>query len=192
MQHHRYILPSIVALLPRHPRLQILDAGCGSGVIASRLAGLGHDVTGVDSSPDGIRLARQAYPRVRYEVASVYDNLTGLAPAGGWDVVISSEVIEHLYAPGAFLRNMRLHMRGGGCAILSTPYHGYLKNLALSLANGWDHHFGVERCGGHIKFFSQHSLAAMLKEAGFSSPTFRNAGRAPLLWKSLVCRAFAQ
>lgn len=188
--HHAYLWPCIKALLPAAgSRLSVLDAGCGNGVIAARLQRLGHEVTGLDASPDGISVASKAFPGVRYAVASVYDDLAAMAPKGGWDVIIASEVIEHLYSPQAFLRNMLQCTRSGGFLIVSTPYHGYLKNLALCLLNAWDRHHRVWHEGGHIKFFSQRTLSDLLVQAGFEPPRFRNAGRAPLLWKSMVCRA---
>jgi len=77
----------------------------------------------------------------------------------------------------------------GGSIILITPYHGYLKNLALSLLNYWDKHHTVDWKGEHINFFSEKTLSKMLVEAGFPNITFNNAGRVPWLWESMVCRA---
>ena len=190
--HHAVVLPSILALLPRQDGLRILDAGCGNGFIAAQLAALGHHLTGVDTSVDGIQVARAAYPDVCYAVASVYDNLSSFMPSEGWDVIVSSEVIEHLYSPRAFLRNMHTHLRPGGSIVLTTPYHGYFKNLAISLLNGWDKHFTVDWEGGHIKFFSPKSLTKILCEVGFSDPAFRYVGRVPLFSKSMVCRAYTR
>lgn len=70
--------------------------------------------------------------------------------------------------------------------IVSTPYHGYLKNLALSLINGWDAHFGVHWDGGHIKFFSKKSLAAMATNAGFVKLKVFPVGRVAGLWKVMI------
>ena len=160
---HSYTLPAIRRLLPPG-RLRILDAGCGNGFIAAALAREGHDVVGVDASEDGIRIAKAAHPGVEFHVRSVYDDLSDVA--SGMDVVVSSEVIEHLYSPQRFLVNVGLTLRSGGSIVLTTPYHGYLKNLALSLANAWDKHHTVAWEGGHIKFFSEKTLTAMLREAG--------------------------
>jgi SAM-dependent methyltransferase len=187
--HHAYLLPAIIALLPKSDSLTVLDAGCGNGFLASEIAKRGREVTAIDSARDGIELARAAHHHVRYEIASVYDDLAGLMPRGGWDVILSCEVIEHLYRPLGFLRNMNRHLRRGGSIILTTPYHGYLKNLAISLADGWDWHHTALVEGGHIKFFSQRTLCEALGAAGFARPTFRNAGRLPFLWKSMVCRS---
>jgi 2-polyprenyl-6-hydroxyphenyl methylase/3-demethylubiquinone-9 3-methyltransferase len=69
---------------------------------------------------------------------------------------------------------------------MSTPYHGYLKNLAISLVNGWDRHFEVHRDGGHIKFFSKRTLGRMAEEVGFGRQKFYGVGRLPWLWKSMI------
>jgi 2-polyprenyl-6-hydroxyphenyl methylase/3-demethylubiquinone-9 3-methyltransferase len=91
--------------------------------------------------------------------------------------------------PRLFGDNVFKVLRPGGLFIVSAPYHGYLKNLALSLVNGWDRHFGGEREGGHIKFSSPRTLARLLGDCGFKNITFHNAGRVRWLWKSMVCRA---
>jgi len=183
---HVYTLPAITKFIPA-PGLKILDAGCGNGAIAGRLAEMGYQVTGIDCSEDGIAIARKAHPKVRFEVASVYDDLRPIMEVT--DLVLSSEVIEHLFDPQSYLENMSRTLRPGGWIILTTPYHGYIKNLALSLFDYWDRHHTVDWVGGHIKFFSEKTLTSMLTEAGFINITFNNAGRLPWLWKSMVCRA---
>jgi len=91
---HSYTLSAIKSLLPLG-KLKILDAGCGNGFIAGQLAEMGHQVTAIDLSEDGIIVANKEYPNVHFLVHSVYDELNDLI--GEVDVVISSEVIEHLY-----------------------------------------------------------------------------------------------
>jgi 2-polyprenyl-3-methyl-5-hydroxy-6-metoxy-1,4-benzoquinol methylase len=184
---HSYLLPAIKKLLPGDGQLTILDAGCGNGYVAGKLSELGHTVIGVDLSEDGIVIARKTYPHIKFEVGSIYGDLQRLIK--NVDVVVSSEVIEHLFSPKTFLANIYTVIRPGGCLILSTPYHGYAKNFLICLLNLWDKHHTVEWEGGHIKFFSEHSLSRMLHASGFGEITFGNAGRVPWLWKSMVCRA---
>lgn len=87
---------------------------------------------------------------------------------------------------------MHRHLKPGGCLILSTPYHGYLKNLAICLLNRWDEHHWVNCEGGHVKFFSVATLGEALRGAGFGGLLVRHAGGLPGLWKSMVCRACKQ
>ena len=105
--------------------------------------------------------------------------------------VISMEVIEHLHSPrtfAAFVRSI-LEANGGGRFILTTPYHGYLKNLSIALAGKADRHYSALWEGGHIKFWSRRTLAILLREAGFRNMAFTGAGRIPYLWRHMVFSA---
>ena len=106
-----------------------------------------------------------------------------------FDLVVSSDVIEHLYDPLTFLRAAFAVLRPGGTAIIGTPYHGYLKNIAISVTGTWDAHHGVGWHGGHIKFFSVASLGGMLVDAGFEAPRFSYYGRFPGFWKNMIAVA---
>ena len=161
--------------------------GCGTGFIAAQLASLGYDVWGVDASAQGIALARETYPNVQFAVDSIYNSMDYVGR--DLDCVISLEVIEHLYLPRLLMQRAFDLLRPQGVFVLSTPYHGYLKNLALSIVNGWDRHFDVSWDGGHVKFFSRSSLGRMARDVGFAAPRFRGVGRVPYLWRSDVMLA---
>lgn len=105
--------------------------------------------------------------------------------------VISMEVIEHLYSPRTFVAFVRgiLEANGGGRFILTTPYHGYLKNLSMALTGKMDYHYSALWEGGHIKFWSRRTLATLLREAGFRDMRFAGAGRIPYLWRHMVFSA---
>lgn len=190
---HEYLLPATleeVRLLARDRPLRILDLGCGNGYISAQLAALGHEVIGVDSSTDGIEAARAAYstryPNARFHVASVYDDDLRSVVGDPVDCVVSLEVVEHLYLPRALLTQSHAVLRDGGLLICTTPYHGYLKNLAISLLGGWDRHWAVDWDGGHVKFFSPASLIGLAREAGFREPRIRGLGRVRGFWKSMM------
>jgi 2-polyprenyl-3-methyl-5-hydroxy-6-metoxy-1,4-benzoquinol methylase len=185
---HAYLLPRLLQALEGR-RLRLVDLGCGNGSITAKLASLGHEVIGIDASQDGILVARKAHPALRFELASVYDDDLVSLVGGQVDAVISLEVIEHLYYPKRLFEQSHRMLRPGGSLILSTPYHGYWKNLALSLLDGWDRHFAVGWDGGHIKFFSVKSATKMAREAGFRRIESDGVGRVPWLWKSmfLIC-----
>src|SRR5262249_49246423 len=76
-----------------------------------------------------------------------------------------------------------------GVAIVSTPYHGYWKNLALALAGRMDQHFTALWDHGHIKFWSRQTLAVLLSEVGFTSIKFVRVGRLPMIAKSMIAIA---
>ena len=183
---HNYLYPTLVKLLENSKEKIILDAGCGNGYIANRLVKEGFNVYGIDASKTGIDIANKINPG-RFFLHNVESNDIPLELVGvNFDVIISTEVIEHLYSPRDYIRFVKQFLLSGkGEIIISTPYHGYLKNLTMSLLNKMDNHFTVLWDGGHIKFWSKRTLSKPLKEFNFEMCKFKGSGRIPLLWKSM-------
>ena len=165
----------------------ICDLGCGNGHISGQLAALGYRVTGVDGSSSGIRIARRTYPRVNFVETLIRRDLR--IKAEDFDLVISSDVIEHMYRPSDLLEAAFSLLRPGGQILIGTPYHGYLKNLVLAASGKMDAHFSVLHDGGHIKFFSVRTLSSLMATHSFEELRFTFYGRAPLLWKHMICHA---
>jgi len=187
LPHHAHLLPKILEILPAKSGLRILDVGCGNGYLASELVKRGHTVVGIDFDEKALAIAKKHHPEIRVSHQKAEDRLRQFMEDA--DVVIAIEVIEHIYSPQTFLANVLETLKPGGSVILTTPYHGYWKNLAVAALGKWDGIFTVHWEGGHIKFFSTASMKRMLEVAGFKSPRFRNAGRFPPFFKSIVVRA---
>lgn len=189
---HRYILPVLTRMLHPAQNSCILDIGCGNGSLALALHNQGYTVYGIDASEQGITQANQVLPG-RFFVHDIQNNdLPTKLKTQAFDTIISTEVIEHLYAPRDFLdlcKTVLGQIPGRKQLLLSTPYHGYWKNLALAVSGSWDQHFTALWDGGHIKFWSRKSLTELLRERGFAVTDFRGAGRLPCLWKSMLIKA---
>jgi 2-polyprenyl-6-hydroxyphenyl methylase/3-demethylubiquinone-9 3-methyltransferase len=191
---HSYLLPSVKSIIDREQLKRkglsgkLFDLGCGNGSVCAAFARLGYEVIGVDPSETGVNQAMVAYPELRIEIGSAYDDLA--AKYGRFDYVISLEVVEHVFSPREYAKTLFDLVDVGGIAIISTPYHGYLKNLALAVFGRMDEHFTALWDCGHIKFWSIRTLTALLGEAGFRQIEFRRVGRVPQLAKSMiaVCR----
>jgi 2-polyprenyl-6-hydroxyphenyl methylase/3-demethylubiquinone-9 3-methyltransferase len=80
-------------------------------------------------------------------------------------------------------------LESDGTAIVSTPYHGYLKNVALAVSGKMDRHFIALWDHGHIKLWSRETLTTLLQEVGFEQPRFLRVGRLPPLAKSMIAIA---
>lgn len=184
---HSWVLPAITRLsggLQHGSR--VLDVGCGNGSLAAHFAMQGHRVVGIDMAESGICIARASYPGIRFEQLPADRDVLGQLKEEPFDLVYSSEVIEHLYDPRSFLAGCYAATKPGGRFICSTPYHGWLKNVAISVSGKWDRHHDPCFDGGHIKFFSKETLGNLMTEAGFVDLTFLGAGRLPYLWASMV------
>jgi 2-polyprenyl-6-hydroxyphenyl methylase/3-demethylubiquinone-9 3-methyltransferase len=170
------------------PGAAILDAGCGNGSFLSAFRGRGWKLRGVDFAETSIQLARSRYPDVRFEVADATGDLSALG-YGMYDAVISTEVIEHIYLPRKFIANCFRLLKRGGILVVSTPYNGYWKNLAIAALDGCDRHWDPLWDFGHIKFWSVDTLSRLLYEAGFEQVQWTGAGRVPYLWKNMIFKA---
>jgi SAM-dependent methyltransferase len=93
------------------PQQRVLEVGGGSGYQASVLRSWGHDVRSID-----IAVASQTYHPVE-----LYDGAKIPFPDASFDVVFSSNVLEHLEAPHALLREMRRVLTPGGRAVHVVP-----------------------------------------------------------------------
>lgn len=183
---HAYLLPAVESIVASRRPARIFDLGCGNGVVANGLSKYA-PVTGVDLSVSGVQIAHKKFPHLNIHVGSVYDDLAGRY--GTFPVVVSLEVVEHLYDPRTYAKRMFDLVEAGGAAIVSAPYHGYWKNLAIALSGRFDFHFSALWDGGHIKFWSVNTLRVLLQETGFSRIEFMRVGRVPALAKSMIAIA---
>jgi 2-polyprenyl-3-methyl-5-hydroxy-6-metoxy-1,4-benzoquinol methylase len=180
-----FILPSVERLLKVSRASKVLDLGCGNGYLSGYLSKQGYDLTGCDHSQTGIELAIKQYPDVRF----FQQDLTLSLPAehlATYDAVISTEVIEHLLLPRKLVENALSALKSNGTLIVSAPFHGYLKNLALALTNSFDRHWHPLRDYGHVKFFSKRTLIELFEESHLKDIRFETVGRIPLFARSMI------
>jgi 2-polyprenyl-3-methyl-5-hydroxy-6-metoxy-1,4-benzoquinol methylase len=188
---HAYILAPLLKILGQKKDRVILDLGCGNGWLANHLIDLGYTAYGTDASVSGIEMAQKKNKERFFVQDLTLDELPQPLQAIPFNTIISTEVIEHLYQPKEYLDLCKkiLLQQGGGQLILTTPYHGYLKNLVLAASGKMDKHFTVLWDGGHIKFWSRETLGGLLQEKGFHHIGFTGCGRLPWLWKSMMLTA---
>jgi len=127
-----------------------LEFGCGEGFFLERLEGLGvrlPDLLGVDLREDAIAEARERCPQYRFEVQ---DLLTWDIPEHSFDLVIASQVLEHLPDPAPFLHRLAALSRGH--LLLTVPCEPWFR--LLNLARGRD----ILRLGNHPEHVNQWGL----------------------------------
>lgn len=112
--------------------LRVLDIGCGTGYGSAHLLQKGAgEVLGIDQDRRSIKYARAHYPfpGLRFVLADA-ENLP--PEFGDFDVVVSSNVFEHLKDPAHALAYVRQHLRPGGQFILVVPAIVDENTLALN------------------------------------------------------------
>jgi SAM-dependent methyltransferase len=152
----------------------ILDVGCGDGsaLAAAKAHNPAHLFAGLDWSAGALRQAQSGGLTV------IRATVTGLPVAdGAADVVIMSELIEHLVDPDAGIAEARRVLRPGGSLLLSTPNLAAWYNRGL-LAAGIQPVFsevslhGVfgrpgRVVAGHLRLFTRRALTEFLTASGF-------------------------
>jgi methionine biosynthesis protein MetW len=157
-------IPNILRGLPRE--LSVLDVGCGSGVHGAELARAhGHRVVGVDLSEQSIAKAQ-----TRLAEAYVADvTKPELYPFFGqrkFDVIVFSDILEHLYDPAQVLTSHYQLLAPHGHVLISLPNIA-IWNVRLSIMAG---RFQYQDTGTldrtHIRFFTRATFRQFARDAG--------------------------
>lgn len=155
----------ITELLPINLKnLKILDTGCADGTFGAKLTKQGATVYGVDISPLATKIAKK-----KLKDAFVVDLNNQKLPfsAKYFDLIIVSEVIEHLFNPKNLLLEVKRVLKDNGRVILTTPNFLYWGNRIKYLFGN----FKYEKSGvfdeSHVHFYTYTSLKAELQESGF-------------------------
>lgn len=163
----------------RSGSVKVLDAGCGAGEFLAFLGRVGFAVAGVDLSAEAVERARRRCPEAEVRSGSIEDRLPFRDQS--FDAVWCTEVLEHLFDVHSALTELNRVLQPDGVLIVTTPYHGFVKNVLIARLN-FDRHFNPE--GSHIRFFTRSTLARVLERAGFTPLSWQGIGRMRPLWKS--------
>ena len=112
--------------------LECLDIGCGGGILSERLSRLGARVTGIDASESSINVAKQhsikSRLKINYRCITTTDLLKNEKEKflNKFDIVIASEVIEHVNERKVFLSDISKLCRSGGLVVFTTINKSFL------------------------------------------------------------------
>lgn len=189
--HRPMYLAAVLSYLSGLPRgAAVFDAGCGGGDFSIGLAEAGFTVFGSDMSQSGVAHAC-SLGTGQFKVASVYEPLAPPFGRTTFDAIVSVEVIEHLYSPRTFAMRTFEALEPGGVLVVTTPYWGYFKNIALAVTNRVDRALTALWEGGHIKHFSRATLTRLMLDAGYEVIGFTGCGMGvrgivPGMWNGMA------
>jgi 2-polyprenyl-3-methyl-5-hydroxy-6-metoxy-1,4-benzoquinol methylase len=138
-------LATIVATFA--PR-SVVDVGCGTGhllrSILERIAATPERVVGIDHSELGLRRAQELLPGATWLVEDIYD----LPLDEQFDLVLCTEVLEHLQDPERAVKALRRLCATGGRVVITVPDGAH---------DSWE---------GHVNFWDEDELRAFLTPHG--------------------------
>lgn len=172
--------------------LYILEIGCGAGLLCHDLAQVAKMVAGIDISYFVLDFAHKVKEYLKCGNLSFHlgDAETLMFQDQVFDIVISSEVLEHLISPEKSLSEIRRVIKDDGTVILSTPCAVSLSDITMNIFRIFNKHIesekdvhfdkktylAVQRGGEHVsdktfmrvhKRFRYHTLVTMFQNAGF-------------------------
>ena len=136
---------------------KILDIGCGNGWVAEACLPAGKTVVSADISITNPRKALEKYPSPRH-YGLVADALHLPVKPDFFDVIIASEIMEHVISPDIFVKNLYRAVKPGGRVIITTPYHEKLEySLCIHCNKPTPRH-------AHLHSFHEKNLAGIMPE----------------------------
>ncbi|MFN9659616.1 MAG: class I SAM-dependent methyltransferase [Cyanobacteriota bacterium] len=137
-----YVGTEICKFIQTKKPASICDIGCGNGALLKSISELGNfELYGIEADSEGSKIASAQCPGAK--IINISTESDPPAELSNIELVVSTEVIEHLFRPASLLNFAQKILAPSGRIIISTPYHGYIKNLAISLSNSWDQHCTV-------------------------------------------------
>lgn len=153
----------------------ILDAGCGEGITFKKLQdrGIGKKLVGFDSLDRAIIIGKKLYPKLHLEQGDIYKIKS---PDSAYDVVICSEVLEHLERPEDALKELvRVSKR---YIVLSVP------NEPMFMLGNFLRGKNLKRWGNDIEHINHWSNRSFAKFVGKHAKVKSNI--TPLPWSLII------
>jgi len=162
-----YVIDRVLSCLPqRSKKVSILDIACGQGYIVERLEMLGFsNLHAADISRENFKLNKKQF---HFRCVDANEKLP--YTTNSFDVVISSETIEHLENPRQFIREIQRILKPGGQFILTTPSVESIVSRLYFLCTGrLAFHTNADyEISGHITVLPSWLIERFCCEAGFA------------------------
>ncbi len=177
-----YKWPVLSKIIPQNQKIKILDYGCGTGKIFKELMQMNPQstISGTDISEFALKKIEKRFPKNRFYLVS--DGTKIPLKNSTFDFIAALDVIEHIVHTDLILDEFYRILAPKGKLLISTPYHGVIKNLVLS-AVGFEKVFNP--FGPHIRFFTEASLTEGLERHKFKILKKGHYGRFSPLWRGM-------
>lgn len=170
---------------------QVLDVGCGGGLLPEALASCGGRVTGIDMAEASLSVARAHMTASGLTIdyrQTTAETLAGESP-GHYDVVVCMELLEHVPRPASILDACARLVRPGGDVFFATVNRTWLSWLLVIIAA--EHVLGIVRKGTHAyrKLVRPEELERWGRAAGLSLVNLSGLRYVPFSGHAALCRS---
>ncbi|MBU1322451.1 class I SAM-dependent methyltransferase [Patescibacteria group bacterium] len=143
----------------------VLDAGCGEGFTLNqfRLNRLGRQLAGIDASTAAVALAKKLHPHFKYAIGNIYHLPY---PANSFDLVVCTEVLEHLQTPQQAIREIQRVSKK--YCLFSVPHEPWFRLVNFFRGKylwSWGDH------PEHVQHWTKASFIKFIKQAGLKVST---------------------
>ena len=166
------INPARVEFIKQHTSLkneQLIDVGCGGGILAESMAAAGANVTAIDLAPQSIETAKlhlyESNLSINYECIEV--GAKAEQSNESFDIITCMELLEHVPDPEYIINQCNKLLKPGGMAFFSTVNRNYTSYLLGIIAAEYVLKLIPKGTHNYKKFIQPAELRLMLKNNGF-------------------------
>jgi len=185
-QYFEGVRRTFLDILPPNRTGRLLELGCGTGNTAATARA--HGKCGWSC---GIELceepAAQARTRLDRVIVGDIEQLDIDLPPKSFDVLLMSEVLEHLRDPARVLVRLRHHLRAGALVLAGSPNVCHYSVILMLLRGRWDYERDGIMDETHLRWFSPATYRRLFENAGYIVDQVRPAS--PLHTKARIANA---
>ena len=170
-------------------RSTVLDIGCGAGELVLALREKNCVVDGMDLNLNRLGGNRSIYRTFFEQDIETFDFT---ASGEKYDVVIFSDVLEHLQQADRVLTESKEILKKGGKLVISLPNVGYYSNRLGLLFGNWEYQDEGILDRTHLRFFTLASAERFIRDNGFSVQAMQ--AESPVIsssWKRFVFQSLS-
>ena len=128
-------IEGVLKIYLKGKKLKIADFGCGRGWLSAKLSAFG-EVTGFDVSEKAVENAKQSFPDLHFVCLDASETIPEKY-ANTFDLVVSSEVIEHIEDQASYAKNIHSLLKPTGNFLISTPNGNWFNDFYKSGREAW-------------------------------------------------------
>ena len=165
--------------------LNILDIGCGGGLISEPMARLGANVTGIDASKKNINIAQIHSKKSALKINYITASPENLSNKGEFDIILNLEIVEHVDNVNLYIKSCSQLLKKNGLMFTATLNRSFISYVKAII--GAEYILRWLPIGTHDwnKFIKPEELENFLSQEEFSTKDIKGLKFNPFLkkWK---------